>query len=92
MHVSITSGIATGYGLDGRSSILNRDRDFSLLHSVQTDSRAHLAAYPVGTGSSFRGVKLPGREAYHSPPSCAEVKNGGCIPTLLDSLHGAVLN
>jgi hypothetical protein len=26
-------------------------------------------------------VKRPGRESYHSPPSSAEVKNGGAIPS-----------
>jgi hypothetical protein len=41
-----------------------------------------------GSGKTFssipqrpgRGVKRPGREAGHSPPSSAEVKNGGAIP------------
>jgi hypothetical protein len=28
------------------------------------------------------GLKWPGREAEHSPPSTAEVKNGGAIPRL----------
>jgi hypothetical protein len=28
---------------------------FSLLHSVQTDSGAHAASYPMGTGISFSG-------------------------------------
>jgi hypothetical protein len=49
-------------------------RNFSLRHHVQTDSRAHPAYYPMGTGVSL-GVKLPGREANYSPPSSAEVKN-----------------
>jgi hypothetical protein len=50
--------IATSYGLEDRGSIPGRLRDFSLLHSVQTDSGAH----PVGTreflpgGLSGRGV------------------------------------
>jgi hypothetical protein len=35
----------------------------------------HPAPYPVGTGGSFLGVKQSGREANHSPPSSAEVKN-----------------
>jgi hypothetical protein len=39
----------------------------------------HLASYPVGTA----GVKRPGREADHSPPS-AEVNNGEAIPPLLN--------
>jgi hypothetical protein len=33
------------------------------------------AFYPVGTRGSFLGVKRPGREADHSPPSSTEVKN-----------------
>jgi hypothetical protein len=32
------------------------------------------ASYPMRTGGSFAGVKRPGREADHSPPSNAEVK------------------
>jgi hypothetical protein len=38
--------------------------------------------YEVGGGGIFPGVKRPGREAGHSPPSNAEVKNGGTIPLL----------
>jgi hypothetical protein len=48
-------------------------RDFSLLHSVQTGSGVHAI--------SPRLERL-GREADHSPPSSAEVKNGGAIPPL----------
>jgi hypothetical protein len=33
------------------------------------------ASYPMGTRDSFSGVKRPGREANHSPPSSAEFKN-----------------
>jgi hypothetical protein len=39
--------IATGYGLDGRSSIPERDMRFVLLHSFQTDSEAHTASYRI---------------------------------------------
>jgi hypothetical protein len=42
-------------------------------------SGAHTASYPVGTGGWLPGVKRPGREADHSPPSSAEIKNGGAI-------------
>jgi hypothetical protein len=37
------------------------------------------------------GVKRPGREADHSPPSSAEAKNGGAIVPLphMSSWHGA---
>jgi hypothetical protein len=45
-------------------------------HCVQNSSEAHPASYPVGTGSSFPGSKArPGRDADHSSPSNAEVKN-----------------
>ena len=40
---------------------------------VQTDPRAHPASCMMGTGS-FPGVKRPGRDADHPPPSSAEVK------------------
>jgi hypothetical protein len=33
----------------------------------------------MGTGGSFAGGKAPVCEADHSPPSIAEVKNGGAI-------------
>jgi hypothetical protein len=31
-------------------------------------------SYPMGTRGFFPGIKQPGREADHSPPSSAEVK------------------
>jgi hypothetical protein len=51
---------------------------------------AQPAPCPVGTGSSFPGVKR-GREADHSAPSSAEVKNDRAIPELpyAPSLHSA---
>jgi hypothetical protein len=48
---------------------------FSLRHRVQTGSEAHPASYPVGNRVSFLAVKRLGREANHSPPSSAGVKN-----------------
>jgi hypothetical protein len=52
--------------------------DFSSSPCVQTGSGAHPASYPMGTGGSFPGGKArPGRDADHSPPSCAEVKGTG---------------
>jgi hypothetical protein len=70
--------IATGYKLDDRSSSIRfpaRARNFSLLHRGQTGCGFQPVSYPVGSGGSFPGVKRPGREADHSPPSSAEVKN-----------------
>jgi len=34
--------------------------NFSLRHGVQIRSGVHLASYPVGTGSSYRGGKAVG--------------------------------
>jgi hypothetical protein len=49
------------------------------------------ASSPMGTGAFFPGVKQPGHEADHSPPSSAEVKNDGAVPQLchMFSWHGA---
>jgi len=41
---------------------------------LQTGSEAHPASYPIGTRGLSLGVKRPGSEADHSPPSSAEVK------------------
>jgi hypothetical protein len=49
--------------------------NFSHNHRVQTDSRVHLASYPVDTRGSFPGGKAVGGEADHSPPSSADAKN-----------------
>jgi hypothetical protein len=39
------------------------------------------------------GIKRPGREAYHSPPSSAEVKNAWSYTSILPiRLHGEVLS
>jgi hypothetical protein len=54
----------------GRSS----SQEFSLLHVVQTGSGVHPTSYPMSTGGSFPGVKLPGRETDHGPEPSAEVK------------------
>jgi hypothetical protein len=68
---------ALGYGLDDRGSRVRFPAgagNFSLHYRVQNGSGAHPASYPVGNRGSFSGVKRPGREADHSPPSSAEVK------------------
>jgi hypothetical protein len=50
--------------------------DFSYCLCVQTGSGAHPVFYPMGTGGPFPGGKArPGRDADHSHPSSAEVKN-----------------
>jgi hypothetical protein len=57
---------------------------FSLLHSVQTVSGAHLSLlYNAYWGALSPGKKRPGSEAHHSPPSSADVKIGEAILPLL---------
>jgi hypothetical protein len=85
-------GIATGYGIDGRGLIPLRDKRFFSTPYRPDQLGAYSASYPMSPGSSFFGVKRPGRETDHSPPSSAEVKNGGAIPPLPLRLHGVVLN
>jgi hypothetical protein len=74
---SFTFFFTLRYGLESR-----QEQGFSPLHSVQTDSGAHPTSYPMSTGGSFPGVKRPVREAVHSPPTSAEVKNGGATSPL----------
>jgi hypothetical protein len=65
--LSLTRDSTTGV----RSPAVAKDSSSSLC--VQTSSEA---SYPMGTGSPFPGAKArPGRDADHSPPSSAEVKN-----------------
>jgi hypothetical protein len=47
-------------------------RDFSFLHTAQTDSGAHPASY----------TRRQGGEADHLFPFSVEVKNGGTVPPL----------
>jgi hypothetical protein len=44
--------------------------------NFQIGSGVHPASYSMGTGAVFWGVKRPGREVNHSPPSSADVKSG----------------
>jgi hypothetical protein len=79
---------------------LKRDEvteQFVILHNEEHfdlhGSGAHPASYPVGTSSFTLGVKRPGREADHSPPSSAEVKE--CMELYLHfpiRFHGVVLS
>jgi hypothetical protein len=67
--------------------------NFSLHHRVQNGFGAHAASCPMGTRGSFPGVKRPAREADHSPPSSAEVKEWVELYTHPPiPLHGVVLS
>jgi hypothetical protein len=62
----ILVSIVSDYGLDDWGSIPDRGRRFFF----------HPAPCPMGTGGPFPGGKArPGRDADHSPPSGAKVKN-----------------
>jgi hypothetical protein len=66
--------------------------EFSYLHIVHTGSGADLALYPIGTSGFLPpGVKQPGREADHSPPTSAEVKKTGLYIHSPIRPHGIVL-
>jgi hypothetical protein len=65
--------------------------NFSLHHRIQNGSDSHPALYLVGIRALSLGVKLPGHEADHSPPSSAEVKE--CVELFFNSpirLHDVV--
>jgi hypothetical protein len=89
-------GIALGCGLDDRGSRIRFPAgtgNFSLHHRVQNGSGDHTASYPIDTRGSSLEVKRPGREADHSPPANAEVKEW--VELYLHSpirLHGVVLS
>jgi hypothetical protein len=57
------------------AAILGGTGNFSLYHQVQNGSGAHSASYPMVPGALSLGIKRPGREADHSRPYNAEVKN-----------------
>jgi hypothetical protein len=67
------------YGLDDRAIEVRSPagaEDFPSSLCVQTGSGAHPASCTMGTVGPFPGGKArPGRDADHSPPSCAEVVN-----------------
>jgi hypothetical protein len=71
--------IVSGYGLDDWAIDIRSPaeaKDFSSGLCVQIGSGAHPASCTLGTGGPFPGGKAPpGRDAYHSPPSSAEVVN-----------------
>jgi hypothetical protein len=69
-----SGSIVSDYGLDDQVIEVRSptgSEDFSSSPCVQTGSGAHPASYLMGTGGKAR----PGRDADHSPPSSAEVKN-----------------
>jgi hypothetical protein len=58
-------------------------RGFSVFHIVQTAVGPTQPTIQWVPGGISTAVKRLGREADQSPPSSAELKNGGAIPPLL---------
>jgi hypothetical protein len=82
VHSSVS--IALGYGLDDRGSRVRFPvgaGNFSLHHCIQNGSGPTQPIQWV-PGALYLGVKRPGREADHSPPSSAEFKMSGAITPL----------
>jgi hypothetical protein len=75
-------GIGTGYGLDVREFDFRQGQE-TFLYSTAFRPARELTQPPTQwiPGAISLEVKRPGREAGHSPPSSAEVKNGGAILT-----------
>jgi hypothetical protein len=71
--------VVSGYGLDDRAIEVRFPAEASYFSSnlfVQTGFGAHPASCIMGTGGPFPGTNArPGRDADHSPPSCADVEN-----------------
>jgi hypothetical protein len=82
-----------GYSLDAQNLIPSRSKKF--FSTPQHADRLCKGSTQPPTQGVPRAlsweVKWPECEADHSPPSSAEVKNGGAIPPLPDisSWHGA---
>jgi hypothetical protein len=73
-------GIPMGYELDGQGSIHGRAKR-CFLTSQRPDQLWGPTQPPIQwvPGPLSPGIKRPGREADHSPPSSAEIKNGEAI-------------
>jgi hypothetical protein len=70
-------GVALVYRLDDLDSRVRFPvgaGNFSLHSRVQNGSGAHPVSYPMRTRDSFLWIKRLEREADHSPPSSAEIK------------------
>jgi hypothetical protein len=65
---------------------------YSPVHVVQTGSGTHPASYLMGTWGSLSWDKEAGREADHTSPASAEVKNMYIYTLTFIHLHGVVLN
>jgi hypothetical protein len=75
-------GIATGYGLDDRGVGIRVPVGSRIFTSPCRPDQLGRPTQPLNQwvpGALSPGAKRPGCEAYHSPPTSAEVKKGECI-------------
>jgi hypothetical protein len=98
-HVECTSPLkmtSQGYGLDDRGSRVRFPAGLGILLLTTASSTALGPTQPPiqwVPGALSLEVKRPGREAHHSPPSSAEVKNAWrYISTPPIRLHSVVLS
>jgi hypothetical protein len=93
---SVGIAIRLLYRLDDRGSRVRfpaAARNFSLHHRVQNGSGVHLASYPMGTRSSFPGVKAS--RSWNCPLTSISCRGSEYVELYLRSairLHGVVLN
>jgi hypothetical protein len=85
-------GVAATYGLGGRV-LFSAWQDFLFFAASIPALRLNHPPIQWVPWAISPGLKKPGCEADHSPPSSAEVKNGGAIPPLpcMTSWHSAYL-
>jgi hypothetical protein len=86
-------GTTTGYELDGPVSIPDRGKVFLFFTASRPNLGPTQHHVQLVSEALPPGVKRQRREADHSPPTSAEVKNAGAIPPLprMSSMHSASL-
>jgi hypothetical protein len=81
-----TNWMAEGLAFD------SRQRDISLLHSVQTGSEAHPDSYPWAPEALSPKIEQQRRESDNSFLSSSEIKNRWTYISPPSRLHGVALN
>jgi hypothetical protein len=81
-------GMATGYGLDGRSLIPGRAKIFLFSTASRPALRPTQLPIKCELGALCPGIKQPGSEAERSPPTDADVKSSKAIPPLPQTSSG----
>jgi hypothetical protein len=74
---------ATGWGPDDRGSVSARGKVFLFFTALRPVLEGTHPPIQWETLTCSSGVKRQGRETNHPPPSSAEVKNVGAMPSFL---------